>query len=209
MNNKPVSQHQRMEPTEKRKISKAEINELPLLAWEGPIELIESIAQMEIAAKQLSGEQLLGFDTETRPSFKRGEFYPPALIQMATADKVFLFRISKTKSLDPLIPILESPDVTKCGVGIHDDVKQLQKFSDFKAGGFLEISKLTLELGYENRGLRALAGLLLGGRISKAAQVSNWARDQLDQKQIKYAATDAFISRAIYLRALSETKGQG
>ncbi len=208
MNNKPVSQHQRMEPTEKRKISKAEINELPLLAWEGPIELIESIAQMEIAAKQLSGEQLLGFDTETRPSFKRGEFYPPALIQMATADKVFLFRISKTKSLDPLIPILESPDVTKCGVGIHDDVKQLQKFSDFKAGGFLEISKLTLELGYENRGLRALAGLLLGGRISKAAQVSNWARDQLDQKQIKYAATDAFISRAIYLRALSETKGQ-
>ena len=198
-----------MEPTEKRKISKAEINDLPLLAWEGPIALIETIAEMEAAAEQLTREDLLGFDTETRPSFKRGEFYPPALIQIATADRVFLFRISKTKSLEPLLPILESSDIIKCGVGIHDDVKQLQKFSDFKAGGFLEISKLTLELGYENRGLRALAGLLLGGRISKAAQVSNWARDQLDQKQIKYAATDAWISRAIYLKALAETQGQG
>lgn len=197
-----------MEHTEKRKISKAEINELPLLAWEGPIELIDTIPEMEKAVERLTEEGLLGFDTETRPSFKRGEYYPPALIQIATAEKVFLFRISKTKSLEPLLPILESPDLIKCGVAIHDDVKQLQKFSDFEAGGFLEINRLTQELGYENKGLRALTGLLLGGRISKAAQVSNWARDQLDQRQIKYAATDAWISREIYLKALAEMQAQ-
>ena len=197
-----------MEHTEKRKISKAEINELPLLAWEGPIELIDTIPEMEKAVERLTEEGLLGFDTETRPSFKRGEYYPPALIQIATAEKVFLFRISKTKSLEPLLPILESPDLIKCGVAIHDDVKQLRKFSDFEAGGFLEINRLTQELGYENKGLRALTGLLLGGRISKAAQVSNWARDQLDQRQIKYAATDAWISREIYLKALAEMQAQ-
>ena len=197
-----------MEHTEKRKISKAEINELPLLAWEGPIELIDTIPEMEKAVERLTEEGLLGFDTETRPSFKRGEYYPPALIQIATAEKVFLFRISKTKSLEPRLPILESPDLIKCGVAIHDDVKQLRKFSDFEAGGFLEINRLTQELGYENKGLRALTGLLLGGRISKAAQVSNWARDQLDQRQIKYAATDAWISREIYLKALAEMQAQ-
>ena len=188
----------------KRKILKSEINALPLIAWEGPIDLIETFPEMETAVKELYGETTLGFDTETRPSFKRGEYHPPALIQLASASKVYLFRISKTKTLEPLRDLLESPHVIKCGVGIQDDVRELRKFSEFSADGFYEISKLTCELGYENKGLRALAGLLLGGRISKAAQVSNWARDQLDLKQIKYAATDAWVSRAIYLRALAE-----
>ena len=189
---------------EKKSISKNEINELPLIFWEGPVELVETISEMETAVLALDGETILGFDTETRPTFKRGEYYPPALIQLAGASKVYLFRISKTKTLAPLFELLESPDIIKCGIGIEDDVKELRKFSEFAADGFFEIGKMTVELGYENRGLRALTGLLLGGRISKAAQVSNWARDQLDQKQIKYAATDAWVSREIYLKALTE-----
>lgn len=197
-----------MKDRQKRKISKAEINALPLIFWEGPIVLIETVNEMKAAAEELKEEAILGFDTETRPSFKRGEYYPPALIQIATKEKVFLFRISKTQSFEPLVSILESSSYVKSGVGINDDVKELKKFSAFEAGGFFEINKLTDELGYENRGLRALAGLLLKGRISKAAQVSNWARDQLDQKQIKYAATDAWISREIYLKALTEKQQQ-
>lgn len=199
----PVPEKPKPDP-KRRKISKAEINELPLLEWKGPINLLETAEEMELAVQTILNEPILGFDTETRPSFKRGEYHPPALIQLATTESVFLFRISKIKCLRPLIPILESPEIIKCGVGIRDDVRELCKFEEFNAHGFLEVGELTVKLGYENRGLRALAALLLNGRISKAAQVSNWAREQLDSKQIKYAATDAWISREIYLRAIQE-----
>lgn len=191
--------------TSTKSISKAEINELPLIAWEGAIEILEDKAAMETAAETLMTETHLGFDTETRPSFKKGQYYPPALIQLATSDTVYLFRICKIKTLAPLIPILESESILKTGVAIRDDVKELQAMESFNPGGFIEIAELTSKLGYSNKGLRALAALLLQGRISKAAQVSNWARPELDQKQIRYAATDAWISREIYVRALAES----
>lgn len=190
-----------------RKISKAEINELPLIAWEGEIRILETAEAMQAAVDELKNESHLGFDTETRPTFKKGQYYPPALIQLATEGCVYLFRISKTKTLAPVRPILESPDILKTGVAIKDDVKELRAMEDFQPGGFVEIADITVKLGYENRGLRALAGLLLGGRISKAAQVSNWARPELDDKQIRYAATDAWISREIYRKAVAERDG--
>jgi len=189
---------------EKRNISKAEINDLPLIAWEGEIQILETEEAMDAAVAELMSESHLGFDTETRPTFKKGDYYPPALIQLATEHCVYLFRISKTETFEPLLPILESPDILKTGVAIKDDVKELRAMEDFTPGGFVEIADVTLKLGYENRGLRALAGLLLEGRISKAAQVSNWARPELDNKQIRYAATDAWISREIYSRAIAE-----
>jgi ribonuclease D len=191
-------------PVEKRKISKAEINELPLIAWEGEIQIVESVEKMEAVATTLANESHLGFDTETRPSFKKGDYYPPALIQLATEHCVYLFRISETETFDPLLPILESPHILKTGVAIKDDVKELRAMEDFTPNGFIEIADITVRLGYENRGLRALAGLLLQGRISKAAQVTNWARPKLDNKQVRYAATDAWISREIYRQAVAE-----
>ena len=191
-------------PFEKRRISKAEINELPLIAWEGKIQVLETVEEMKAAASTLVNESHLGFDTETRPSFKKGEYYPPALIQLATEHCVYLFRISETKTFDPLLPILESPYILKTGVAIKDDVKELRAMEDFTPKGFVEIADITVKLGYGNRGLRALAGLLLKGRISKAAQVSNWARPELEKKQISYAATDAWISREIYRQAIAE-----
>lgn len=190
-------------PTPK-KISKAEINELPLIQWEGEIRILNTLEEMQEATEALQSCSHLGFDTETRPTFKKGQYYPPALIQLATEDCVYLFRISKIDTLDPVLPILESEDILKTGVAIKDDVKELRTMQDFEPRGFVEIANITVKLGYENRGLRALAGLLLGGRISKGAQVSNWARDELDQKQIRYAATDAWISREIYARAMAE-----
>ena len=191
-------------PVEKRKISKAEINDLPLIAWEGEIQIVESVEKMEAVAATLVNESHLGFDTETRPSFKKGDYYPPALIQLATKHCVYLFRISETETFDPLLPILESPHILKTGVAIKDDVKELRAMEDFTPNGFIEIADITVRLGYENRGLRALAGLLLQGRISKAAQVTNWARPKLDNKQVRYAATDAWISREIYRQAVAE-----
>ena len=187
-----------------RKISKSEINDLPLINWEGRIEILTTVEEMAAAVEKLKHETVLGFDTETRPTFKKGDYYPPALIQLGTADCVYLFRISVTKTLAPLLPILESATILKTGVAIKDDVKELRKMEDFQPGGFIEIADITLKLGYENRGLRALAGLLMEGRISKAAQVSNWARAELDKKQVRYAATDAWISRELYVRAVAE-----
>lgn len=192
------------ETKEIKKISKAEINELPLIQWESEIRILNTIEEMESAVADLQGCSHLGFDTETRPTFKKGQYYPPALIQLASPDCVYLFRICKTGTLDPLLPLLESNEILKTGVAIKDDVKELRAMQEFEPGGFVEIADLTQKLGYENRGLRALAGLLLGGRISKGAQVSNWARDELDKKQIHYAATDAWISREIYARAIAE-----
>lgn len=187
-----------------RRITKEAINSLPMIAWEGPVTLLNTKEAMEEAIEKLIKESHVGFDTETRPSFRRGEYHLPALVQIATADCVYLFRICMIKTLKPLLPLLETPETIKTGVAINDDVKELQKMDDFKPAGFVEITDLTKKLGYENRGLRALAGLLMGGRISKAAQVSNWARSKLDEKQLRYAATDAWISREIYRRAQAE-----
>lgn len=187
-----------------KSITKAEINELPLISWEGPIQLLDTIEAMEGAVTELQKETHLGFDTETRPTFKKGQYYPPSLVQLASEHCVYLFRICQTGTLAPLLPLLESPEILKTGVAIKDDVKELVAMESFTPAGFVEISDITLKLGYTNRGLRALAALLMGGRISKAAQVSNWAREALDQKQIRYAATDAWISRDIYVRALAE-----
>ncbi|TVP80272.1 MAG: 3'-5' exonuclease domain-containing protein 2 [Puniceicoccaceae bacterium] len=192
--------------TQKRSITKAEINQQPLIAWEGEICILESAEAMQAAVAKLQREAHLGFDTETRPTFKKGDYYPPALIQLATEDCVYLFRISKIGTLAPLLPLLEAPDILKTGVAIKDDVKELRAMEDFTPAGFVEIADITVKLGYENRGLRALAALILYGRISKAAQVSNWARDELDEKQIRYAATDAWISREIYVRAMAEAE---
>ena len=145
---------------------------------------------------------ILGFDTETRPSFKKGEHYPTSLVQLASESSVYLFRLKKARHVQALRPLFESEHIIKTGVAIHDDLKALQKLCPFTAAGFVEITQLTTKLGYQSKGLRALAALLLGGRISKAAQVSNWARRELEPKQITYAATDAWISRELYLQAL-------
>ncbi|MEC8208961.1 MAG: 3'-5' exonuclease [Verrucomicrobiota bacterium] len=190
--------------SKKRKISKAEINELPLIEWEGEVQILESFDEMEAATANLANESHLGFDTETRPSFRKGDYYPPALIQLATEYCVYLFRISRTETFAPLLPILETDKILKTGVAIKDDVKELRTMKDFTPSGFVEITDITAKLGYENRGLRALTGLLLQGRISKAAQVSNWARPVLNNKQVRYAATDAWISREIYRQAIAE-----
>ena len=192
------------ETRELKQITKAEINELPVIAWEGPIKVLEDESSMAAAAEKLLDETHLGFDTETRPTFKKGQYYPPALIQLATSEMVYLFRICKTKTLTPLLPVLQSEEILKTGVAIGDDVKELRAMESFEPGGFVEIADLTCQLGYQNKGLRALAALLMHGRISKAAQVSNWARPELDRKQIRYAATDAWISREIYVRATAE-----
>lgn len=187
---------------EDNKITKEAINELPLVAYEGPVELVTTDAQLAAAVEELANESVLGFDTETRPSFQKGQSYPVAVLQLASAEKVYVFQLLKLENLHPLVRILANPRMIKAGVAIQDDIKKLLHAIPFKPAGFVEIATLTTQAGILNTGLRSLAGLLLNCRISKSSQVTNWAKPNLSAPQIQYAATDAWVSRNLYLKAL-------
>ncbi len=183
-------------------ISKEVINDLPLSRFDGPIELIHTQGQLNVAVAELKKEKILGFDTETRPSFKRGRSYPPALLQLGGAEKVYLFQLQRLEDISPVLEVLANPDIVKVGVAIRDDVRKLREMKDFYPAGFVELADITQKADIVNTGLRSLAGIFLGVRISKGAQVSNWSRDHLTEAQTVYAATDAWISREIYIKLL-------
>lgn len=180
-------------------IKKEAINHLPLLRYEGPVTIVNDSEQLPAILADLKSHSLLGFDTESRPCFRRGQNYPVALLQLATDKIVYLFQLGFLEDDYPAIyEILADPEILKVGVALHDDVKKLQELYDFEAGGFVEISTYTQKQGIVNTGLRSLTAILLEHRISKGAQVSNWARSELSKQQINYAATDAWISRRLY-----------
>lgn len=181
------------------RISKAEINALPLIRYKGKVSIIETDEQARQACRTLQSEAILGFDTESRPSFRAGEVHPVALIQLASADHAYLFQILKLNDFAPLVSLLENPSQIKAGVALHDDIKRLQESFAFTPAGFCELSTIARERGIENTGLRSLSAICLKARVSKGAQVSNWARSSLTDAQIRYAATDAWVSRKLYL----------
>lgn len=184
---------------QKNHISKAEINELPMKSYDGPIHLFNTPAEADAAAATLLNESLLGFDTETRPAFRKGESYDPSLIQLATETDVYLFQIQQCGLTPNLIKVLSSPDIIKAGVALERDVSELQAVIDFHPKGFVELAVAAREAQIKNLGLRGLTAILFGFRISKKEQVSNWARPELTKSQQVYAATDAWLGRKIYL----------
>lgn len=188
------------------RITKQEINELPLARFPGRIHIVTTPAAVELALEQLSQYPILGFDTESRPSFRKGDNFPPTVVQFSNADDAYIFQIGRLGGISGIKPLLENPDILKVGVALHDDVKRLKEIEDFDPGGITEIADLSRALGVENTGLRSLVGLFLNQRISKGAQVSNWARKTLSQSQLSYAATDAWISHALYMRLLEVTE---
>ena len=137
---------------------------------------------------------------ESRPSFRKGKYYPPSLVQLATADRVYIIQLTWLPLNDTLASLLGAPDVLKVGAAIHDDVKELQKLHDFTPDGIVDLGDMAKDLGLETRGLRSLAANILGVRISKAARCSNWAGKKLQNQQIVYAATDAWIGRELYFK---------
>jgi len=185
-----------------RDLPKAEVLALPLRAYHGPVVLCETPEEAEAA---LAGwrEPLLGFDIETRPVFKRGESYPPALVQLAGRDHVVLVRLSKMSPPDALWRLFEDDSVLKVGAGLDRDVKDLQALRPFVPAGFLDLGVPANALGLKSTGLRNLAAVTMGFRIGKGAQTSNWQTETLSPAQITYAATDAWVGREIYL-ALAE-----
>ena len=185
---------------DKNKLSKTEINSLPLRYYNGPIRIIQTAEQAKDACSILIKEKVLGFDTETRPAFNKGQSYLPSLLQMAGTKVVYLFQLSKCGLPDSITNLLSNVNIIKSGVAIDQDLIELQQILNFKPGGFIDLGDIARSNGLPHHGLRGLAAFLLNFRISKSVRTSNWSANQLTKKQIKYAATDAWLGRELYLK---------
>lgn len=181
-------------------ITSKQIARMPLVAYRGEIVYVKDDISAASAVNELLTESILGFDTESRPAFKKGEYYPPSLIQIAGSKKVFLFHMVHVSSLDVLRPILENGKIMKVGSAIQNDVKHLQRIKQFDAKGFFDLGLFSSKLGIVYTGLRNLAAIFLRIRISKSSQLTDWSSQQLTDKQILYAATDAWVSREIFFK---------
>lgn len=186
------------------KITKDEVNELPLIKYEGPIALIDKEEDYKKALSELRKATVIGFDTETRPAFKKGQSFDVALIQLAIPGIVFLIRLNLIGLRDGLVGIFENPDIRKVGISIRDDVIDLQKMNGFDPQNVFEINDATANIGIINQGVRNLSGIILESRISKSQQTSNWENPVLHPKQQVYAATDAWVCLEIYQKLLRQ-----
>lgn len=174
-------------------ISKEDINLLPLGKFEGDIVIIDQISQLATAFEAINQHAFVGFDTETKPVFVRGESNKVSLLQIAIPGQVFLVRIHLTGLTEEIIDFFENDRIKKLGVGLRDDLIFLQRIAPFEPAGFIELNQMVNTLEIEANGLRKLAAIILGFRISKNAQVSNWEAPVLNEKQLVYAATDAWV----------------
>jgi len=184
----------------KKAISKEEINELELSKYSGNIILVENKEALNNAAQEIKKCPILGIDTETKPSFKKGKLNPVALLQIATDKCVYIIRLNKVALSKDFADIFQSQDIIKVGIAVIDDFKDLKKMIPFTPHKVIDLNLLAPKLGFENIGAKKLSALVLGFRISKRQQVSNWEAEPLSQAQIDYAATDAWVCREIYLR---------
>ncbi|NQU52052.1 MAG: 3'-5' exonuclease domain-containing protein 2 [Bacteroidetes bacterium] len=182
----------------KESITKEELVELPLKWFEGEIIIVDDKKTLRQAEKILSKQTVIGFDTETKPAFKKGVFNHVALLQLSTKKQAFLIRLNQIGLSKKICDILANPDIVKPGVAIHDDIKGLQALRKFKPAGFVELQDSAKELGIQNFSLKKLTAIACGFRISKGAQLSNWEADEFTEKQQIYAATDAWTGLEIY-----------
>ncbi len=186
-----------------KKISPSEIAEMEAVVFKGDIVVVSTPEEAIAVAKKLRRSNLIGFDTETRPSFTKGVKYYTSLLQLATAKKVYVFQLFKTKIPNELAEILSDKQIIKTGVAVKDDIKNLQRYILFNPDGFVDISSITKASKMEHHGLRGLTALFFNKRLSKKQRLSNWGKDNLTESQLIYAATDAWISRKIYQKMQS------
>jgi ribonuclease D len=182
-----------------RIISKEALAELPIRRYEGRVSLVETPQELADAREDLRQERVVGLDTETRPSFRKGETHLPCLVQAATAQAVYLFQLNRLDVFPALAELLAKPEVRKTGVGLAYDLQQLKQVFPFTVENVLDLGVIARRRGLGQTGVRNLAGMLLGCRIPKGNRTSNWAAPRLSPAQIAYAATDAWACRELYL----------
>ena len=189
-------------------ITPKEMEKLDFASFPGKIYVIDSVgAEFNRAVTYLRSQNIIGFDTETRPTFSQDQpRYGVALLQLSGPDKAFLFRINKMGMHRRLCNILSSNKIVKVGAAIHDDIRGLQKKHDFQPSSFVDLQKIVHEWGIRDKSVKKMSAIILGFRVSKTQQLSNWEAGMLSESQCRYAATDAWVCRAMYLKLLSSEK---
>ena len=183
-----------------RTISRDEVVALPIRRWEGETLVVGTAAELERAREDFAQEPLVGIDTETRPAFRKGESYPPSLVQVATGKAVYLFQIQQLDCSSVLGDLLSSERTVKAGVSIAYDLRQLRHVFPFEEQAVVDVGWAAKRHKLEQTGVRNLAALFLGFRIPKGAKTTNWSSRRLTPQQVAYAATDAWACRQLYLR---------
>lgn len=192
----------------KEAFDKKEIGALPVASFEGRIIIVQSETESDKAVRYLLSQQILGIDTETRPSFKKGQTHQVALLQVSTVDTCFLFRLNMIGITESIKRLLEDCSVTKVGLSLKDDMHRLSKRADFTPGMFIELQHEVKKMGIKDMSLQKIYANLFSKRISKGQQLSNWEADTLTPQQKAYAATDAWACIMIY-NELNELKRNG
>jgi ribonuclease D len=183
----------------RRAISREDVSALPIRRWEGETQVVATPEALEAALADIRAERVVGFDTETRPAFRKGEHHLPSLVQVATARAVHLFQLRRTDCSAALAELLAAPGTVKAGVALAHDLRELKLLFPFEATAVLDAGAVARRHGLKQSGVRNLAAIFLGFRVPKGAKTSNWAAARLSPAQIVYAATDAWVCRELYL----------
>lgn len=181
-----------------RKFDKARIQQLPRALFEGRIVVVLSESEAAKAVDYLLSQPVIGIDTETRPSFRKGVKYYVSLLQVSSRDICFLFRLKHTGMCEPIVRLLEDTTVPKIGLSLHDDIRQLHEVAQFEPGYYIELQQKVKDFGVEDLSLQKLFANFFGERISKGQRLTNWEADVLSDKQKEYAAIDAWACINLY-----------
>lgn len=192
----------------RRTIGKEELKDMPKVVYPGQIHVVQTPQEAERAVTFLKRNSLLGIDSETRPSFTKGQTHKVALLQVASDEHCFLFRLNLTGLTLPIILLLENPAITKVGLSLRDDFMMLHKRAPFQQRSCVELQEFVRPFGIQDKSLQKIYGILFGEKISKSQRLSNWEADELTLPQQQYAATDAWACLNIYNK-LTELKRTG
>ena len=189
-------------------ISPEDLGKLEYASFPGKIHVIDSVgAEFNRAIAYLRSQKVIGFDTETRPCFGPNQpRYGVSLLQLSGPEKAYLFRVKNMGMHRRLCNILADKKIIKVGAAIHDDIRGLQKLRDFQADGFVDLQKIVADYGIRDKSVKKMTAIILGFRISKTQQLSNWEAETLSEPQCKYAATDAWVCREMYLKLMRSEK---
>ena len=188
------------------KISNEQTALRPAVVFRGEIRIVEHERDIAAACKTLAEQPVIGFDTETRPSFRPGVTFRVSLLQLSTPTVCYLFRLNKIPLAKPILQLLEDRRVLKIGADVAGDLRSLRQIRHFRDGGFVDLQGIAPEWGIGEKSLRKLSAIVLGRRVSKAQRLSNWEAATLTDKQQLYAATDAWVCTRIYEQLLRTPK---
>ena len=187
------------------RISKDLIHWMPLVCFEGEVVVVDKEEQIADAMRYLNSQIIVGVDTESRPSFRHGVHYPTALLQIATEERCYLFRLSNLGMPQAVADFFSNPSIFKVGLAFRDDVNGLRRLRDFVPANCVDIQKMVSKYGILDLGLQKIFAICFGKKISKSQQLTNWENAILTPEQARYASTDAWATLLIY-KELSATR---